>query len=537
MFARLIVATLTVLPVFAFAGDSVDLKWKEFQANPKAFMMKLPPKTGSTRIQKFSSDDVQSGKYLEAKAKVRKQQRQFSKRAECEAEGNSGCATQAFELKSESLHRIEDFIDPRDLPRTDGRIVTRLSEMDAMKMQSRRLTVQPWSDSYWPMDEGMLGARYGESVFAQNKLRWQGYADYITKQGNTLNDIFERKNIQEIAMLSPSEKYDLLIGTLRHDGNTSTHGYLTPHMWKQTQDFTENGKIEEWMGICQGWAVASFMLPRPNSTVIITAADGVTKIPFFPSDLKGLASFQWAYGNFRQAFFGGRCDKKNVQRDPETGRVLDEECFDLNPGNFHVALVNQIGIAGRSMVLDATFDYEVWNHPIFSYRYKYFNPQTGEQSPTFNNAVALRENFVNDKFKKFRSNKARAVVGVKLELTYVIETEANQRRSDDPRFDALNTVEYMYDLELDQNGNVIGGEWYNDAHPDFLWKPITNTRATSQGDRYLKYPGKWDNNDALPAFWRDIAIKNAVQNGMPLYEIVERLTFTSHLGQQLKFNF
>jgi hypothetical protein len=536
MFTRFVATAVAIaaLPTFAFAEVSVEQKWKEFQANPKAFMMKVPPKTGPATIQRFSKSEIESGRFLEAKAKIRKQQRQLSRKAECETEGTN-CG--AVELKSEALHRIEDFIDPRDIPRMNGRIVTRLSEMDAMKMQDRRLTVQPWSDSYWPMDEGILGARYGEPVFAMNGLRWQGYADYITKKGNTLADIYARGDIREIANLSPSEKYDLLIGTLQEKDQTYTNGYLTPAMWRETQGFTENGKIEEWMGICQGWAAASFMLPRPNTTVIFTAADGQTKVPFFPSDIKGLASFQWANGNFRQVFFGGRCDKKSVRRDPETGRVLDEECFDLNPGNFHVALVNQVGIAGRSMVMDATFDYEVWNHPLTSYRYKYFNPQTGAQSQTFDRSVVLRNEFTNDKFRKFRSPKARAVVGVALELTYVIETDANQRRSDDPKFDALNTVQYMYDLELDENGNVIGGEWYNDAHPDFLWKPITNTRATSQGDRYLKNPGRWDTNDPLPAFWRDIAIKNAVKNGMPLYEIVERLTTTSHFGQQLKFNF
>ena len=32
------------------------------------------------------------------------------------------------------------------------------------------------------------------------------------------------------------------------------------------------------------------------------------------------------------------------------GRILDPECFKVNPGTFHLAVVNQLGIAGRSLV-------------------------------------------------------------------------------------------------------------------------------------------------------------------------------------------
>jgi hypothetical protein len=33
-------------------------------------------------------------------------------------------------------------------------------------------------------------------------------------------------------------------------------------------------------------------------------------------------------------------------------------------------------VSRRAMIMDATYDYEVWNQPIFSYEYQYFNPAT-----------------------------------------------------------------------------------------------------------------------------------------------------------------
>ena len=44
------------------------------------------------------------------------------------------------------------------------------------------------------------------------------------------------------------------------------------------------------MGICHGWAPAAFMVQRPTKMVEVLAADGKTKIKFYPSDIKALAN-------------------------------------------------------------------------------------------------------------------------------------------------------------------------------------------------------------------------------------------------------
>lgn len=303
-------------------------------------------------------------------------------------------------------------------------------------------------------------------------------------------------------------------------------------MWNKSQYYVgENGDVEYWMGICHGWAAASMVTPRPKSTLVLTAADGKTKVPFFPSDIKGLVSYSWAYTVLQNHFIGGRCDIKNPERDKETGRVLNDECFDLNPGNFHVAVVNQVGILRRSMILDATFDYEVWNQPIYSYKYRYFNPATGIEAPNAKEARASLADFTNDKFKRFRSPKAVSFVGVIMDLTYMTETNPNHRINDSPENDKAETVTYMYDLELDGEGHIIGGEWYKDKHPDFLWKPITDVKVQTSGDLVFgQSPDKpdWNVNDAIPNFWRDIAINTAELEGLPLSAIVERLATTSN---------
>ena len=530
MFVRILApALLVVAPLLAKAETATEARWKAFQANPKATMMKAPEKTQVDRVLPFKQKDIATGRFLEIKERSRKEQNRRTRRAKCIAEGNPNCKAPTMELKSEALHRVEDFLDRRELRRTKGRIVNRLSDMERLNLRQAKVADQPWSDTYWPMNEGVLGSRYGSLGFMKGMRNWRGYADHIRSTGNTLKDIYDRGDRAEISTLSPSEKYDLLIGTLTDGSQISQNGYLTPRMWEEGRTYVDGkGDVESWMGICQGWSAAAIMMPRPATTLMVMGADGKTPLTFYPSDLKGLASFLWAYGIYENNFIGGRCNAKDVRRDDETGRILDEECFDLNPANFHVALINQIGVAGRSMVLDATFDYEVWNQPIYSYRYSYVNPQTGKETENLKEATVSREDFTEDRFKRFRSNRARSYVGVVLELTYAVETLPTQNGFDAPKFDSMQTVSYIYDLELDKDGNIIGGEWYLDAHPDFLWKPKADARARSEGDRQLSNGGDWKMNEALPAFWQDIARRSAISTGMPLAEIVERMVGVSY---------
>ena len=58
-----------------------------------------------------------------------------------------------------------------------------------------------------------------------------------------------------VGLLSPSEKYDLLVG----DKNFT----LTKAMWNEGLGYyNRNGSVERWMGICHGWAIAAYMYPR-----------------------------------------------------------------------------------------------------------------------------------------------------------------------------------------------------------------------------------------------------------------------------------
>ncbi len=387
-----------------------------------------------------------------------------------------------------------------------------LEAMDNRSLQSSTLPVQPWSDDYWAIANGVLGARYADPLWG-NSLDWKVEFDEYN-QRTTENYVLAKK----LDYLSPSEKYDLLVG----DKNFT----LTKSMWREGKGyFDNNGSVETWMGICHGWAPAAYMVPRPSNAVTVLAQDGVTNIKFYPSDIKALVSLQWAKNRYAQKFIGGRCNTKSPSVDKSNGRVNDQECFDTNPGTWHKSVVNQIGVSKRSMVMDATFDYEVWNQPIVSYEYQYFNVNTGETSNDYQSSTIKLSEYSKDLFSKYRSERTKYIVGIEMDVKYVVETSPTQNEADDNTYDSITMVTYRYDLELNQDGKIIGGEWYTNAHPDFLWTPVKDARALSQADKYT--PGSWGKNALVPTNWTRVA-KKASEYGIPLAKVVEGLVKRSN---------
>jgi hypothetical protein len=135
-------------------------------------------------------------------------------------------------------------------------------------------------------------------------------------------------------------------------------------------------------------------------------------------------------------------------------------------------------------------------------------------------ASVPRAQFTKDRFKKYRSDRTTTFVGVHMRVRYVAETWAEQEETDGPENDLLVSVDYTYDLELDEAGKILGGEWYLNTHPDFLWTPAPGVRALSAGDGMTT--GQWNPKKALPISWQKAAAKTSVYM-QPIGKIVERL--------------
>ncbi len=372
------------------------------------------------------------------------------------------------------------------------REVTNLVEIEKLGLNSGTTGLDLWSGSYWPQYQGSLGVRYRDSSFIALMKEHEQYDKYKElKEKNPVYTFNGKENL-----LSPAEKYDLIVG----DGLMS----LTKYAWELGAKNENLGKVPTWRGICDGWSSAAQMMPRPAKSVTLLTPQG-TQITFFPEDIKALGSLLYARAQDNVIFLGKRCY-------PVVG-MFTGGCDATNPATLHKTFANRVGMLKKSFNADISTSSQVWNYPVKSYKFTYYHVFNDEESLDFRKVYEVFE-------KKHRFIKANrrhertyAIVGVKAEVVYANMREANLLTTDGIAADQNLTKTYLYDLELDRNFTILGGEWYSGG-PDFIWAPNDKTYPISDGEAGAK---------PITAIEITKAAQISSKVGQPLSIIVEKL--------------
>jgi hypothetical protein len=277
-----------------------------------------------------------------------------------------------------------------------------------------------WSETYWPSYESGIAVRWNAADPQNFKYHLYTKAELLQLQ--------QAGNTAVLQSLSPAEKFDILNG--RYDYP------LVHEEWQRTHP-----NDASWEGICHGWAPASMDFAQPNP-VTLTNADGI-QVPFGSSDIKGLLSFY--VGQFDTSaetkFIGQRC---NSDLDADPSAANNPECVDLDAGAFHIVIANQLGLLQQGFVVDRDRGIQVWNQPVNS-----FETQLGTVDVPRANATA---------------GAANSVVA-STSMTYSKETQPQWQAHDPYQV----TESYNYYLDLDSNGNIIGGSMMSVDRTDFAW--------------------------------------------------------------------
>ncbi len=284
-----------------------------------------------------------------------------------------------------------------------------------------------WSGSYWPAYKGGIAFRWNHPSPNNFKYKSPGLS--------SLNSMSQ----DQIAQLSPSEKYDILMG--RYDFPLT----------KKALDMNDED-AKDWRGICHGWAPASLHYTEPAPVTVVNR-DGIT-IPFGSSDVKAMLSFYYAWD--------AKSQTKQISKRCFGKFNLVGSCKGVNPGSFHVVLSNLIGVRKEGFLADVDRYKEVWNQAIVSFSTQILG-------------------YPKVKRKHKRKGIAK-LISVKTIMEYVNEIDGNAGNpnaefEDTPMWNPVfNTIfqertmkEYYYTLELDAYGKIIGGDWNGDDRPDFLW--------------------------------------------------------------------
>lgn len=308
----------------------------------------------------------------------------------------------------------------------------------------------------------------------------------------------------------------------------------------------KNSRIAAWEGICNGWSTAAGLVPRPRKAVDIKLKNG-KNLRFYPADIRGLVSLYYVNSMIQDGAYIGkdnlpttqgtvsaglRCNIKNAKKDlwgrkydhkddPFNGKNTvtgkrDARCSGVHPATWHLGLVNLIGKQGRSFVVERKVGAAVDNHPMYKYKMKYFNPHSGFSKKKLRENIELIDE--NDQFMQFRNKKAKYIVGVQTTMTYLDYAKPDRQDTTSEKDDSEVDKKMYYDLELDSNYNIVGGQWralkagmapetrtsgssvknrLNHNQPDFFWTITKDYKKLGWFDDEKDIP-RWRNKKTVP---------------------------------------
>lgn len=343
----------------------------------------------------------------------------------------------------------------------------------------------PWVDTYWPMYQDGINARWqGKNELSPAEKYdvafngWTATEDFMKLRpfdGSTCEwDDAYYQGLGPAAKWISQYKGNAMARNGRDDDGD---GIADKDECKSS---IEGGKanevkldgVETWWGICHAWAPAALMEEEPLSAV---TEGGVT---FNVSDLKGLLTQQ--YDKTQSYLVGGRCNDKDVKRDEVSGRIITEECRDLNAGTWHVLVSNLLGVNKKGFVVELVYNYEVWNHPMF----RYVVDEERELTVAEAHELLKVQDAPADGTFKYNKDAAK-LVEIRMTIDYLVEHNPTPNRTDNQVERYTQQAEYHYIVEIDKAGKVIGGEWVGEsitAHPDFVWMAVKSVQANPSID-------------------------------------------------------
>ncbi len=397
-------------------------------------------------------------------------------------------------FKKSITARVDEFEQLfRAFPQLDKKI-TNVLELTQAGLSTGELVRYPWSYHSFPIQLGGLANRFADENFRRLKDWKDRYLYYQSQPAQALI------NRGRIKALSPLEKYEYLIGNKNFS--------LTQNEWREGLTLVKHfGKIPAHSSSCRGCAPAVIKHPKPHKAVSVTSHDGKQKITFSPADIKALLTYAWAKNSSESFMLGSRCEL-NAQH-------LPKNCYDINPGAFHLALTNLLGLHKKPLIIDTS--------PVISYELRYFNPKNRNDTKKIEEAIITRQEFTSDPFLAKRAQGHQKLVGVVATVTYVDKTVPSNEIDSALVQDRYASTQFTYDLELDDSGNILGGMWYEDKVPDFLWTVSERALPLSMEDRLVNRDEiSYDGAAPIPSFMQDLAVASSAR-GQISFRVVDML--------------
>ncbi len=279
----------------------------------------------------------------------------------------------------------------------------------------------PWTTTYWADFQSGIAHRWATN-FPEDYTYTPPSLERLKKM------ILTEKN-----KLSPAEKWDIF---------NSNYDYPTVASERKR---TSKDQVQ-WAGLCHGWGLGALAFEQPQSYRMMNA-EGI-ELVINSTDIKALVSLAVSEQAINDSLLlGTRCYRSGKEN---RTNLMTPECSGVNAGTFHLVMTNSLGINQKAFITNVSRDQEIWNHPVYGYESEVLS----EAGPS-------------------RHSSPETVREIRVE-TFLYSVEMQDPLTPDPVQGTinhpLNSLKYVYWLELNAQGNVVGGTWETFWHPGFIWK-------------------------------------------------------------------
>jgi hypothetical protein len=238
---------------------------------------------------------------------------------------------------------------------------------------------------------------------------------------------------------SPLHKFDKLVNKLGYESSSQKH----------EEEIHSYFNASSWEGLCDAWSLASVTTPEPQKPL------ATKEINFTIADLKALIT----YASLKRSYIQyGITYKGNHE--------TDGTYQDIRPEAFHKIVTSIIGEENRPIIIDDMSGVQVWNKPMFRYRWLI------ENDTQYKNAVKITG------------------------YPWLIKERNKETDKKTSTEDIISPVYYyrlFFDPETkDKDGRflVIASQWIGSSqkdHPDNVKVPTLNQTIGSHNSEFNKH--------------------------------------------------
>jgi hypothetical protein len=192
----------------------------------------------------------------------------------------------------------------------------------------------------------------------------------------------------------------------------------------------------------------------------------------------------------------------------------------VNPASFHRAAHHFLGMGNGHLLMDTDTSRVVWNHPIHRYETYYYAPQNSprDRVGSFHEALLSVRDADDDPRQRLRAPGTAYLVGVVTKVYYGESQRSHPLEGSVKRSE--KAMDLQYELELDENLNLLGGEWLSKRHPDLMWTIPRGSEPDTAGDILLG-SDSWDGYSPLSGW--EAAARESAKSVLPLRKVVDAL--------------